>query len=74
MQNPDLTAGALNIPSAGSVSHSRKISFQKGKGGRKANYTLEDCRLMVGTVLIGYCDYLRTRPKNSHWPIIVTGQ
>ena len=48
MQNPDLTAGALNIPSAGSVSHSRKISFQKGKGGRKANYTLEDCRLMVG--------------------------
>ena len=28
----------------------------------------------VGTVLIGYYDYLRTRPKNSHRPIIVTGR
>ena len=27
-----------------------------------------------GTVLIGYYDYLGTRPKNSHRPIIVTGR
>ena len=27
-----------------------------------------------GAVLIGYCDYLGTRPKNSHRPIIVTGR
>ena len=26
------------------------------------------------TVLIGYYDYLGTRPKNSHRPIIVTGR
>ena len=28
----------------------------------------------VGTVLIGYYDYLGTRTKNSHRPIIVTGR
>ena len=27
----------------------------------------------VSTVLIGYCDYLRKRPKDSHRPIILTG-
>ena len=26
------------------------------------------------TVLIGYCDYLGTRPKSNHRPIIVTGR
>ena len=26
------------------------------------------------TVIIGYYDYLGTRPKNSHRPIIVTGR
>ena len=28
----------------------------------------------VTTVLIGYYDYLGTRPKNSHRPVIVTGR
>ena len=26
------------------------------------------------TAFIGYYDYLGTQPKNSHWPIIVTGR
>ena len=30
--------------------------------------------LHVVTLVIGYCDYLGTRPKNSHTAIIVTGQ
>ena len=29
---------------------------------------------IVTTVLIGYCDYLGTRPKNSRRLIIVTGR
>ena len=29
---------------------------------------------MATTVLIGYCDYLGTHPKNSPRPIIVTGR
>ena len=30
--------------------------------------------MSCGTVLIGYYDYLGTRPKNSHMAIIVTGR
>ena len=29
---------------------------------------------LLTTVIIGYYDYLGTRPKNSHRPIIVTGR
>ena len=30
--------------------------------------------IIFSTVIIGYHDYLGTRPKDSHRPIIVTGQ
>ena len=33
-----------------------------------------ESQLQSATVLIGYYDYLGTRPKNCHRPIIVTGR
>ena len=37
-------------------------------------YSDSFCNPRFITVLIGYFDYLGTRPKNSHRPIIVTGR
>ena len=34
----------------------------------------ETLQIQVQTALIGYCDNLGTRPKNSRRPIIVTGR
>ena len=41
--------------------------------GRARAQPEEATHTQKGTVLIGYCDYLGTRQKNNHRPIIVTG-
>ena len=41
---------------------------------RSPGVTITESLSSITTVLIGYYDFLGTRPKNSHRPIIVTGR
>ena len=66
------------------------MSSQKGEGGKHVCQILDQVVLKFhgrriwkppwsiyqnnGSVIIGYYDYVGKRPKNSHRPIIVTGQ
>ena len=57
---------------ARSVRH--KAHLYKGQLDKIEKFTVQLIRDASLEVLIGYCDYLGTRPKNVHRPIIVTGQ
>ena len=47
---------------------------RSGRGLDRLNAVSVNGSIIFSKVIFGYYDYLGTRPKNSHRPIIVTGQ
>ena len=69
---PVVVSVVQNIPRIALLRTARTYTWKRGS--ISSRYGIKSLEHKLNTVLIGYYDYLGTRPKNSHRPIIVTGR